>query len=581
MKRLYRFLSPFPIILVALLLVLPTTAQAAPSIRVAMAPLTQTVKTGQQAVFTVAVKNTGDTILSPILIMDDSASECNRNFTGLLPGRVMVFTCSHRGERRSYSNGVRATGSSAIHRITVSNSASASIVIEPLSVEDLLGSSFMSGWGLRIPYVTGFLSRYPAGGSWKSGAMNRSAGMDATVTYLDTGTATALLMISNASETSTGSTGDHLNGREGPGATEDLSVTWISRMDVFTRGEEGYYFYYDPVVKFTPDGSLILFADAWKPNETDPGFRTPTINLVYKRSTDNGVTWSPMEILDDPGELWCAFNPSAVVDWQTGRIWIFYLLSPAGRDIFTSRPGTNDMQIMARWSDDSGLSWSDPRDLTALTRDMSDPSWTGSVPGPGGAIQTSKGRLLVPIWKMPFADFVIFSDDHGITWQRGQLVPNPQGGCENQMVELPDGRVLMDIRQIDGPHRWLAESIDGGETWSGPWPSLNVTPVRSAMEPFTYQTDEGERNCILWTGPRGLPWNEVLNGRWFLTLRVSCDGGRTFPAEHQISEETASYSDLTVLNDNTVGVVWESGEQSPDENITFARFSIHPGPRHE
>ena len=135
------------------------------------------------------------------------------------------------------------------------------------------------------------------------------------------------------------------------------------------------------------------------------------------------------------------------------------------------------------------------------------------MPGPGGAIQTRKGRLIVPMWKMPPANFAIFSDDHGRTWQRSQFVPRKQGGDENQIVELADGRLLMDIRQNSGPHRWLAESTDGGQTWAEPRPGLTVTPVMCAIERFTLKAAGDDRDCIVWTGPKG-PERRRLVIRW-------------------------------------------------------------------
>lgn len=569
-------------LLAALLLLVPVTAQAAPSLRVTVTPLSQTVKAGQPAVFTIALKNTGDTILSPIIITDDLAPECNRIITGLISGRIMIHTCSHRNELQSYENGVMVTGYSPVTDNTVSSNATARIMVEPLAVADLFASSFPTGLGLRIQYLAGFTRWNPAGWFGNPGTLDISPAMNLTSTYLDAATSAALARVSGGSQTLTESIEDEGNSTDEPAESAGMAISTIFRTDVFTRGG-GDYYYTDPVIKMTPDGSLILFADTWKYNETDPTFLTPTTSLVYKRSTDNGVTWGPMGILDSPGEFFCAFNSASVVDWTNGRIWIFYLFYHPGRDTIRSRPGTTDTQILARWSDDSGLSWSDPLDLTPVARDMTDPSWNASIPGPGGAIQTSRARLLVPMWKIPYGNFAIYSDDHGITWQRGQPVPTFQGGNENQMVEMPDGRILMNIRQLDGPHRWFTESNDGGETWSEPWPSFNVTTVRSAVEEYLYLSDGGEQNCILWTGPKGLPWEvEGEKGffqRWFLTFRVSCDGGRTFPTEYMISDEAASYSDMTILGDNTVGVAWERGDQTPDEYLTFARLSIHPGPR--
>jgi sialidase-1 len=215
---------------------------------------------------------------------------------------------------------------------------------------------------------------------------------------------------------------------------------------------------------------------------------------------------------------------------------------------------------LARWSDDEGRTWSAPLDLTAIARDFADPAWRASIPGPGGAIQTRAGRLLVPMWKAPFENFALFSDDHGQTWERSALVPDPEGGNENQLVELSDGRLLMDIRQNRGPRRWFSGSADGGRTWSPHRPGLAVTRVMCAIE----RVPLAEGSCLVWTGPGGPE-------RRRLVLRVSRDDGKTFSPGKQISGQFAAYSDLTVLPDRGVGVFWERGVERGYQFLTFTR----------
>ena len=338
----------------------------------------------------------------------------------------------------------------------------------------------------------------------------------------------------------------------------------LTQTDVYVSGQAGYNTFRIPAIETAPDGTLIAFAEARKYTSEDPGFGRQDIDLVYKRSTDNGATWSPMVILEDPGELWSAANPETLVDRTNGKVWVFYIRGRPGRSSETARPGTDDMANLARWSADNGRTWSEPIDLTAVARDMNDKTWRVSVPGPGGAIQTSKGRLLVSMWKMPFSDFTVYSDDHGQTWRRGQLVPGNQGGDESQLAELNDGRILFDMRQEKETHRWLAESTDGGETWSNPRPGITVTPVACAIERYT--PAGAARSQLLWTGPKGPK-------RKLLVLRTSTDEGKSFPQERVVSDQLAAYSDLSVLKDNSVGILWERGIEKSYQFITFTRVN--------
>jgi len=339
---------------------------------------------------------------------------------------------------------------------------------------------------------------------------------------------------------------------------------WLKHTDVFVSGKDGYHTYRIPAVEAAADGSLVAFAEARKYNMADPGMENNDIDLVMKRSTDGGATWSAMQVIEDAGEKWSAANPATVLDRQSGRLWLLYLRCKPGRSTDTARPGTNDMQTLARYSDDHGASWSAPVDLTTVARDMNAPRWRASVIGPGGPIQARNGRLIAPIWRVdPVDNLAIFSDDHGRTWQRGQAVPGAPGGDENQLVELADGRILMDIRQNSGPHRWLAESRDGGRTWSAPRPGVAVTPVACAIERYTLKSAGDDRDRILWTGPKG-------PGRTNLVVLTSYDEGRTFVNQRLIADQGAAYSDLTILKDRSLGVLWERGDY---RFITFTRFN--------
>lgn len=340
----------------------------------------------------------------------------------------------------------------------------------------------------------------------------------------------------------------------------------LEHRDVFVSGQDGYHTFRIPAIEAAADGSLVAFAEARKHNMADPGMENNDIDLVMKRSTDHGKTWSPMRIIEDPGEKWSAANPATLLDRTSGRLWVLYLRCKPGRSSETARARTDDIETLARFSDDHGATWSQPIDVTAAARDLQDARWRCSVVGPGGAIQTRGGRLMAAVWKVdPPGVFAIFSDDHGKSWQRGEVVPGGRGD-ENQLVELADGRILMDIRQNAGPHRFLAESGDGGKTWSAPRPGVAVSPVACAIERYTLRSADDDRDRILWTGPKG-------PGRANLVVLTSYDEGKTFGNERLLWNRQAAYSDLTILKDKTVGVLWERGEARGYQFITFTRFN--------
>jgi len=344
-----------------------------------------------------------------------------------------------------------------------------------------------------------------------------------------------------------------------------LAASPFEQTDVFLSGRDGYFAYRIPAIELAPNGALLAFAEGRKHNLHDPGFEKQEIDLVMKRSTNAGRTWSALRVIEDAEDQCSAANPATVVDRATGHVWLFYLRGKPGRNTYTARPGTDDIRILARHSADNGDTWSEPVDLTTETRDMADKKWRTSVVGPGGGICTRDGRMAMAVWKFePWGVFTLASDDHGRRWNRGALVPGVSGD-ECQLVELADGRWMMDIRQQRGTNRWRVVSGDRGKTWSQPQPGEAVSRVACAIERYTLRSPGHDRDRLLWTGPKG---PERSN----LVVRVSYDEGASFPHERLIWEGPAAYSDLTILPGQTAGVLWERGTNANYQFITFTRF---------
>lgn len=121
---------------------------------------------------------------------------------------------------------------------------------------------------------------------------------------------------------------------------------------------------------------------------------------------------------------------------------------------------------------------------------------------------------------------------------------------------------MMDFRQRTGTHRWTAISADGGRTWSAPQPGITVTPCCCAIARQGLKSAGETSDRIVWTGPLG-------PGRQQLVLRISDDDGKTFPTARLLSNEPAAYSDIAIMKDKSLGVLWERANY---KFITFTRF---------
>lgn len=353
-----------------------------------------------------------------------------------------------------------------------------------------------------------------------------------------------------------------LMGNGGALAADESSTKAVaapSKRIVFKNGADGYHTYRIPGLVVTTKGTLLAFCEGRKTGRSDHG----DLDLMLKRSEDGGKTWSDQQIVHEEGGTAniTIGNPCPVVDKSTGTIWL-----PFCRN--------NDRVFMTHSTDD-GKTWAKPVEITA---DVKDPGWGWYATGPGHGIQLEigehRGRLVVPCdcgdskgwggWDKKGRSLMIYSDDHGKTWQRGEITAKGMNECE--VVELADGSLLVSMRNYHGKNRRaFAISKDGGQSWSEPehhdqiyCPTCQSSIHRYSLEP---------KNIILYSGPGG-------SGRSNLTVRASYDEGKTWPVAKVLQEGPSAYSDLTVLPDGTIACLYETGEKGAYETITFARFSF-------
>lgn len=344
-------------------------------------------------------------------------------------------------------------------------------------------------------------------------------------------------------------------------AAADVQLTHV---DVFVSGTEGYHTFRIPSVARTADGTLHAFAEGRLTNRSDPG--GTHIDLVYKRSTDGGKNWSDLVLLDrhpdtDVDNLQkdrtAAANAVALVDRTNDRLWLF--------DTRLVDRNLGSFQAWALYSDDSGVNWSSPRRIRVPRYEISGSS--DIYPNLGSGIQLRTGRLIVPATRRTSGktqSFVLYSDDHGTEWHAGEVVEGAVN--EAQIVELSDGRLLMTVRPNSGGDRLVALSSDSGEHWAKPTPLFPSTRVAEAIERYTRKGEnDASRHRLLHTIPAGGP----LGARSNLEVRISYDEGVSFGTARKVYAGYAAYSDLVNIDSDQVGILWERGETTGYQFITF------------
>ncbi|REJ72195.1 MAG: exo-alpha-sialidase [Planctomycetota bacterium] len=341
-------------------------------------------------------------------------------------------------------------------------------------------------------------------------------------------------------------------------AEPEVSIVWES-------GKDGYHTYRIPAVLTAANGDLLAFCEGRRNSARDHG----NLDLLQKRSTDGGRTWSEQEVIHEEGgeEEITIGNPCPVLDRETGVLWM-----PFTR---------NNDHVFMMHSDDHGETWSEPADIT---QDVKRDDWGWYATGPGVGIQLTvgdhAGRLVIPCdhrsKEYDCGSHVIYSDDHGKTWTLSENTVYP-GSNECQVVELADGRLMLNSRMQSSREtgqRGVSFSDDGGETWSPlsqesglKDPAVQASFLRLKLEP-------GQRgNVLLFSNP-DVPQRVERGRRVDLTVRASFDEAETWPHARLLHPGPAAYSCLVALPEDNIGCLYEAGDENAYETIRFARFNL-------
>jgi len=360
------------------------------------------------------------------------------------------------------------------------------------------------------------------------------------------------------------------------GAAVVLAVPLHERLDLFEANTGGYGLYRIPGIVVTKAGTVLAYAEAREAGRGDWN----TIDIVLRRSTDGGRTFSPFRkiaAIDGP----YAKNPVALAQGLANSSAITYNNPVAIADM---RSGAvhflfcyEYMRAFYMRSDDDGQTFSKPVEITGAFEPLrAKYPWKVLATGPGHGIQTRRARLIVPVWistgtgghaHRPSVNATIFSDDNGRTWRAGEIAipdtPDTIIPNETAAVETSDGRVLLNARSESKHHRrLLTYSKDGATGWSA------AVAHDQLWEPICFGSMvalPGKPGAILFSNPHNLDRAAGAaepgkrRDRRNLAIKLSHDDGKTWPRSKVVDAGVAGYSDLAAGPDGTIYCLYERG----------------------
>ncbi|WP_124053933.1 sialidase family protein [Arcanobacterium ihumii] len=303
-----------------------------------------------------------------------------------------------------------------------------------------------------------------------------------------------------------------------------------------------------PAITVTATGRILVAYDVrsdWRDLPAD-------FDIVFRYSDDKGETWSEPALLRShtPGHGFG--DASLLTNPETGTILCWYVGS-TGESYFSARAGRPGLELWLATSDDDGLTWTH-RDYSSLRPNqvagMFTSSGNGAITGEGALLQTFVARI-------DDRNYAICASsvDNGETWTMGEPV-GPD--CdENKVVALDDGTILMHARAT--PARRQGFSADLGKTFTP------LVPVALLQDPAC-NGGLARIGRLLFASM----CDDAVH-RTRLSVHVSSDEARSWSAPILIDDGAAAYSALVVIDDDTLGLVWEADDY---QSIVFTSLSV-------
>lgn len=335
---------------------------------------------------------------------------------------------------------------------------------------------------------------------------------------------------------------------------------------IFSANEGGSKNFRIPAIATAMNGDLVATIDA-RYGGGDMQYNKK-VQIAFKRSADNGKTWTDMELMTTFPKGEVGSDPSLIVNKKTGKIFCFYNYLDHNSEFNKKAPGKRavDYRHYVQSSKDHGKTWSKPRDIREEIMPDHVQARDFVFISSGRGIQRENGDLLHTITHVGKGGYLFGSKDGGKTWgaYKEKAIYTPAN--ENKVVELSDGALMINARNNGGKFRYVHRSTDQGASWTGakdlnlPDPSCNAEPLV-----YTRKKDGYAKDRLLFVNACS------LKGRKNLVLSISYDDGKTWKHRKCLKKGSAAYSSMTICKNGDIGIFYEDNKA---KEMIFVRTTL-------
>ncbi len=339
-----------------------------------------------------------------------------------------------------------------------------------------------------------------------------------------------------------------------PDPPEEEPIVYYEQC-LYRPGDYGSTNWRIPAICCLSDGTLLTVCDKRKYNESD---LPEDIDLVVRRSLDNGRTWSEPQTLAEGTGRKHGFGDAALVECANGDVVCVFV---GGNGLFQSNQSDPIRSYVCR-STHGGLTWSQPEDITAQlwgsqATNTTCRNYKASFFGSGNGLRLTrgahKGRIMFAAAMCrksanTLDNFVVYSDDDGHSWSVSSRAYS--SGDEAKLMELTDGRILISVRQSGA--RGYNYSNDCGQTWGtqGRWTEMTTNACNGDILRVK-ATDRGDScNMLVHSLPNSMQREDV-------SLFFSYDEGQSWIDPMLLFDGPSVYSSLTLMPSGGIGVFLE------------------------